>query len=166
VTSAKSQPPAFTGTGTGSTEPSVVIDGDLAVWITWADTASGQVFYQRFRKDLTPPDWETSSTPVPGAFGGSPNGARDATGAVWLFWARSGAAGRMDIFLARDNPVTGGWGEPRQLIGSTEDDLGPFPLLAPDGKLWLFWDSFRAVASTCTLSSSSRRSEHGSRARR
>jgi hypothetical protein len=146
VTSAKSQPAAFIVPGTTSnSRPFVFADGNLAVWVVWV--ADNQIVYQRFRKDLTPPDWEASSTLVPGTGGSNdaPAGLRDASGAVWLFWVHAGE-GRADILTARNNPVTGGWGEPRQVTGSTGGERDPFPVLAPDGKLWLFWSSGRAGA--------------------
>ena len=145
VTSAKSQPPTFPMTVGSARSTSVLVDGNGAAWIVWAEDDQ-QIFYRRFRKDVDPPDWETSSTLVPGTAGGSnswPAGVRDATGAVWLFWVHRDGQ-RSDILVARNNPVTGGWGEPRQLTGSTRAESLPFPVLAPDGKIWLFWSSNRA----------------------
>jgi hypothetical protein len=126
-----------------------VVDGDLAVWVLW--DAGQRIFSQRFRRDLDPPQWEVNPTPVPGAATGSdacPAAVCDAAGVIWLFWSRSrpdpdpppDSPGRelLDLYLARHHPVTG-WGKPLRVSASPFSGFRPIPVLAPDGRIWLFW---------------------------
>jgi hypothetical protein len=89
-------------------------------------------------------------TPVPGAATGSdatPAAVRDAGGVIWLFWSRyrpdpDAAPDQfgelVDLYLVRHHPVTG-WGEPFRVSASPFSGFGPVPVLAPGGRIWLFW---------------------------
>jgi len=48
-----------------------------------------------------------------------------------------------DIWVVRRNPLTGGWGEPRQVVAATGTDDLPFATVDPGGVIWLFWRSNR-----------------------
>ena len=131
-----------------SKRPAVVVDGDRAVWVFWQ--AGERIFSQRFRRDLDPPQWAENVTPVPGAATGSdvtPAAVRDAAGVIWLFWsryrpdpdaARDQFVELVDLYLVRHYPVTG-WGEPFRVSASPFSGFGPVPVLAPGGRIWLFW---------------------------
>jgi hypothetical protein len=148
ATGQTTQPPPFHISGAQSRDPAVVVDGDSAVWVFWE--AGQRIFSQRFRRDLDPPQWDTNPTPVPGAATGSdasPAAVRDAAGVLWLFWSRSrpdpdaapDAFGELlDLYLARHHPVTG-WGEPFQVSAWPFSGFRPVPVLAPGGRIWLFW---------------------------
>jgi hypothetical protein len=151
ATGQTTQPDPFHISHTKSEDPAVVVDGDRAVWVFWE--AGQRIFSQRLRRDLDPPQWDTNPTPVPGAASGSdanPAAVRDAAGVIWLFWSRSrpdpdpppDAYDRelLDLYLARHYPGTG-WSEPVRVSVSPFSGFHPVPVLAPDGKIWLFWSS-------------------------
>jgi len=131
-----------------SKRPAVMVDGDRAVWVFWQ--VGERIFSQRFRRDLDPPQWAENVTPVPGAATGSdvtPAAVRDAAGVIWLFWsryrpdpdaARDQFVELVDLYLVRHYPVTG-WGEPFRVSASPFSGFGPVPVLAPGGRIWLFW---------------------------
>jgi hypothetical protein len=43
----------------------------------------------------------------------------------------------------RWNPVSGAWGQPRQMTISAGEDNAPFVLLASNNAIWTFWSSDR-----------------------
>jgi hypothetical protein len=135
--------------GARSFNPAVVVEGDRAVWVLW--DAGQRIYSLRFRRDLNPPQWEANPTPVPGAATGSdacPAAVCDAAGVIWLFWSRSrpdpnpppDAYDRelLDLYLARYHPGTG-WSEPFRVSTSPFSGFRSVPVLAPDGRIWLFW---------------------------
>ena len=66
-------------------------------------------------------------------------------GAIWLFWASDRASpGTNDIWLVQRTPVTGGWGQARQITGAAAEDNQPFAQVALNGLVWLFWRSNRS----------------------
>jgi hypothetical protein len=87
--------------------------------------------------------WQPVSA-VPNTIAGDrlPCAVEDATGALWLFWTR-GPLGSGDIFLMRNDPITNGWAQPRQMTFTSQDDSTPFVLVAPNNALWAFWSSNR-----------------------
>ena len=135
--------------GARSFNPAVVVEDKRAVWVLW--DAGQRIYSLRFRRDLDPPRWETNPTPVPGAATGSdahPAAVCDAAGVLWLFWRRSrpdpdpppDAYDRelLDLYVARHYPGTG-WSEPFRVSASPFSGFRPVPVLAPDGRIWLFW---------------------------
>jgi len=148
ATEQTTQPYPFHISHAKSGDPVVVVDGDRAVWVFWE--AGQQIFFQRFRRDLNPPLWDTNPTPVPGAASGSdanPAAVRDAAGVIWLFWSRSRPdpdatpdqfGELVDLYLARHYPATG-WDEPLRVSASPLSGYRPVPVLAPGGRIWLFW---------------------------
>jgi hypothetical protein len=134
----------LTPNATVDQEPFVVIDGNAAVWVFWR--SPGGVHYQRFMRNTN--TWEANRTDVPdtnvGANNTRPTTVRDTDGAIWLFWVSDRGGAGNDIWLNRRNPVTGGWGQARQITGSPANDNQPFAALAPNGVVWLFWRSDRA----------------------
>lgn len=142
------EPHPFRISGARSLHPAVVAEGDRAVWVLW--DAGQRIFSQRLRRDLTPPRWEANPTPVPGAATGSdafPAAVCDAAGVLWLFWNRfrpdpeaapDEFGELLDLYFARHHPITG-WDEPLQASASPLSGFHPIPVLAPDGRIWLFW---------------------------
>lgn len=103
--------------GTADEQPFVLVDGQ-AVWVFWRTDTS--IHHARF--DPVAGVWGVSAA-VPGTTGGTnqnerPTALRDAGGAVWLLWSREAAPTVTDIWAVRRDPVTGGWGEPRQVTAS------------------------------------------------
>ena len=135
--------------GGADQKPFVLVDKDDNVWIFWSAIGSG-LWYRRFLR-LTN-TWEASPTNVPGTNVGTlnlaPSGIIDDEGGIWLFW-QSTRSGNQDIWYVRRNPVTTGWGEPRQITGTTEADTNPFVLFSEGGLIWLFWN--RQIGSRGTL---------------
>jgi hypothetical protein len=134
--------------GARSLNPAVVVEGDRAVWVLW--NAGQRIYSLRFRRDLNPPQWEANPTPVPRAATGSdafPAAVCDAAGVIWLFWSRSrpdpnpppdSHGELLDLYLARHHPGAG-WSEPVRVSASPFSGFRPVPVLAPDGRIWLFW---------------------------
>jgi hypothetical protein len=44
----------------------------------------------------------------------------------------------LDLYLARHHPVTG-WSKPLRVSASPFSGFRPLPVLASDGRIWLFW---------------------------
>ena len=93
--------------------------------------------------------WEAAPALIPdtGVVGMNqrPCAVRTADGAIWLFWASDRASpGTNDIWLVQRNPVTGGWGQARQITGAAAEDNQPFAQVALNGLVWLFWRSNRS----------------------
>lgn len=146
--------------GTASSPPFVLVDLHDNVWVFWS--ASSKVWSSRLVRGTT--TWELA-TAIPGtdvdvgqslarvAVTGASRGMGmdldpnlapvaviDAERGIWLFWQsdRSGL-GNNDIWYVRRHPVTGDWGEPRQITAAPENDTDPFVLCGVDGTMWVFW---------------------------
>jgi hypothetical protein len=118
-------------------QPFVLCQANGDVWTFWS--TPNNLHMRGFQGGA----WQALG-PVPNTLAGDvePSAVEDAEGGIWLFWSRVvGAA--TDIFFMRRNPVTGAWGDPRQMTTSTSFDSAPFALRAPDNPLWVFWVSDR-----------------------
>jgi hypothetical protein len=125
-------------------QPVLVTNGGNSVWVVWRAGDTG-IFQERL--DVPADTWAGAGTLVPGtdAPGNAdsrPTVVADSTGALWLFWV-SNRSGTLDIWVIRRNPVTGGFGEPRQVVAAAGTDDIPFARVDPAGVIWLFWRSQR-----------------------
>lgn len=125
--------------------PSVVVDGTAGVFVFWEGTAG--LFSQHFTTATAV--WDAAVTAIPDTNVGTSNvlasAARDAEGAIWLFWSSDrGAVGNRDIWFVRRSPLTGSWGSARQVVTASGGDDSPFALPVSGGVIWLFWRSNRA----------------------
>ena len=125
-------------------QPFLVTDDATALWLAWR--AGDQGIFQE-RLDLATDTWAGAGSLVPGTDAPGNADSRpalvtDSTGAVWLFWV-SNRGGTNDIWVIRRNPITGGWGEPRQVVAAAGSDDVPFARLDAGGVIWLFWRSQR-----------------------
>ena len=104
--------------GTPDSQPFVLVDEPNFIWVFWrGDTGIFQVTF-----DLATNTWGPVA-PVPGTTGAidlneRPAAVRDADGGIWLLWTREDATTNTDIWVVRRNPLTGGWGDPRQVTAS------------------------------------------------
>ncbi|KUJ69075.1 hypothetical protein ACZ90_14640 [Streptomyces albus subsp. albus] len=94
-------------------------------------------------------DWEAENTVVIAGSeagpAGHPSAVEDRDGGIWLFW-NGGPADAIDLFVMQRDPVSGIWGDPRQLTTAPKDDTAPFVLIAPDNSIWIFWSTNRTGA--------------------
>jgi len=138
-------PPGLTfSTPAQDQQPFLVTDGANSVWVVWRAGDTG-IFNERL--DLATDTWAGTGllvpgTDAPGNADSRPTVVSDSTGALWLFWV-SNRSGTNDIWVVRRNPVTGGWGEPRQVVAATGTDDVPFARVDGGGVIWLFWRSQR-----------------------
>lgn len=114
-------------------------EGNTAVWAFFRAGADG-IFQARF--DVATNTWGAASlvpgTDAAGDIDARPCAVIDGDGAIWLLWASERGTSR-DIWLARRNPVSGAWGELRQVVAAPGVDDFPFALNGQPGVLWLFW---------------------------
>ena len=122
-------------------QPFVLIDEPDRVFVFWR--ADGGIHEAIF--DLGAATWGPA-TAVPGA--GGPVGAnsrpvavRDAEGGIWLLWSRL-EAGQTNIWAARRDPATGGWGLARQVTASAGSNDFAFAMMQ-GGSIHLFFRSNR-----------------------
>jgi hypothetical protein len=125
--------------------PYLVVDGTASVWAFW-QTADQGIFHRRH--DVASNTWVGGSTVVPGTHVAATTdtrttAVRDGTGAIWLFWV-SNRSGSNDVWVVRRDPATGGWGAPRVVAASAQDDDLPFARGGDGDVIWLFWRSQRS----------------------
>lgn len=127
-------------TGANDRHPFVLVDEPGTIWVFWTGAAG----LQHVAFDLAAGTWGVPA-PVPGTGAGDarPTAVLDGDGGVWLLWSRTGALVGTDIWTARRNPDTGGWGEPRQVTASTGDNDFATATLR-DGSIDLYYRSNRA----------------------
>jgi hypothetical protein len=130
--------------GTVDREPFVLIDGAARVWVFFA--ADGGIFSAVH--DVALNNWG-AATLVPGTSDGPVNSNQrpaalfDADGGLWLFWAKTAAGPKTDVWAVYRNPTTLGWGLPRQVSGSAGNN--DFPVVfTKDGAMRLFFRSNRS----------------------
>ena len=116
----------------------------LRVWVFFRGT--GGIFSTVH--DVAANTWGPA-TLVPGTSDGPadsnmrPTALFDADGGLWLFWARTSAGPKTDIWTVYRNPTTLNWGAPRQVSGSSGNN--DFPVVfEKDGALRLFFRSNRS----------------------
>lgn len=124
-------------------QPFVLIDEPGAVWVFWR--GDDGIYHQRF--DLVANAWDPAAAQVPGTGGAAganerPTAVVDADGGIWLLWSRDDPAAGTDVWAVRRDPLTGGWGQPRQVTASPGNNDSPFAF-AEGGTLWLFFRSNR-----------------------
>lgn len=124
-------------------EPFVLIDAAVRVWVFFRGT--GGVF--SVQHDVAANSWGPT-TFVPGTSDGPadsnlrPTALFDADGGLWLFWAKTSAGPKTDIWTVYRNPTTLNWGAPRQVSGSSGNN--DFPVVfEKDGTLRLYFRSNR-----------------------
>jgi hypothetical protein len=128
--------------GTSDQQPYVLVDEPGSVWVFWR--ADLGIHHARF--DLAAAAWQPQAL-VPGTGGAlddneRPVAVRDGDGGIWLLWARDDA-GTTNVWTARRDPATGGWGAPRQVTASA--GANDFPLaFMRDGAIRLMFRSNRA----------------------
>ncbi|HEX8573136.1 MAG TPA: hypothetical protein VF759_10345 [Allosphingosinicella sp.] len=119
-----------------------------------ADDAGGRIFVF-WRADsgihhaihtLAGNSW-SAVTPVPGAGGAvgtnsRPAAVRDSDGGIWLLWSRV-ESGQTNIWAARRDPATGGWGLARQITASAGNNDFAFATMQ-GGSIQLFFRSNRS----------------------
>jgi hypothetical protein len=69
----------------------------------------------------------------------------DRSDVPWVFWVSTAAAGA-SILYSRRNPATSSWSTPEAIPGLNPainyTSNGPVAVIADDGAIWVFWDSF------------------------
>jgi hypothetical protein len=125
-------------------QPFLVTNGTNSVWVIWRAGDTGII---QERLEVPTDTWAgggslVPGTDAPGNADSRPTVVSDSTGALWLFWV-SNRGGTLDIWVVRRNPITGGWGEARQVVAAAGTDDVPFARVGPDGVIWLFWRSQR-----------------------
>ena len=124
-------------------QPFLVTDG-TNVFVVWRAGDTG-IFHERWNAATNL--WAGTGslipgTDAPGNADSRPTVVADSLDALWMFWV-SNRGGTQDIWVVRRNPLTGGWGEPRQVVAATGTDDLPFATVDPGGVIWLFWRSNR-----------------------
>jgi hypothetical protein len=131
----------LTSTGTDQ-QPFVLVDEPNFIWVFWR--GDDAIYAATF--NLVTNTWGAAAQ-VPGTTGTldqneRPHAVRDPEGGIWLLWTREAATTNTDIWTMRRNPLTGGWGDPRQVTASPGDN--DFAAATADGgSIWLFFRSNR-----------------------
>lgn len=123
-------------------QPFVLVDdAGGRVFVFWrADSGIHQAIHT-----IAGATW-SAATPVPGAGGppasnSRPTAVRDTDGGIWLLWSRVDS-GQTNIWAARRDPATGGWGLARQVTASAGNNDFAFATMQ-DGAIQLFFRSNR-----------------------
>lgn len=124
--------------GTGNdVNPFLLADSHGDLWMFWNSPAG--LYVTRF----TAGAWQAPQQVLNTQAGDTqPSTVENGDGALWLFWTR-GTAPNRDLYAMRRNPITGGWGQPRQVTLATGEDTMPSAFSPQDGVVWLFWTSDR-----------------------
>lgn len=128
----------------GNQQPFVLIDEPGRVFVFWRGDSS----IQHAIFNLGTSTWGPA-TAVPGAGGAlndnlRPVAVRDVDGGIWLLWSRREAAtGPYNIWTARRDPATGGWGIARQVTASAGNNDSAFAMMRA-GSIHLFFRSNRS----------------------
>ncbi len=124
-------------------QPFLALDDPGQLWAVWR-SSSNALLARRYDRTTNSAVGAVEVAQAAGAeLVQRPCIARDARSALWMFWSRE-VAGDSEIFLTRRDPISGGWGVPRRVVAAPGADTFPFALTAPDGTLWLFWQSDRS----------------------
>lgn len=110
--------------GTVDDQPFVLVDEPGTIWLFWR----GDLGIHHAAFDIATDTWGPA-LPVPGAGGALDENERpcaviDPDGGLWLLWSRD-TLGDTDVWAMRRNPLTGGWGTPRQITASVNSNNFP-----------------------------------------